>query len=607
MAEGVSLATAYYQLVPSMGGNQSQITKGFTGVGSDASKGFGKSFIGGVGKLAGPLAAAFAGVKVGQFLGDAVEEAREAQKVGALTEQIIKSTGGAAKVSANDVGNLATAISNKAGMDDEAIQSGANLLLTFKNVRNEAGKGSKIFDRATSAAVDLSAAGFGSVESTSKQLGKALNDPIKGMSMLGRAGVTFTDDQQKLVKGMVEQGDLLGAQKLMLKEVESQVGGAAAASATAGDKLSVSWGNFKETIGTALLPVLDRVMNFISGTVLPGILSLGTKMGPIVDKIKSFFSSLGSGASTEGGKFSAFVDTIKSVLGSLKSIFTSAVSIITSLWSAFGPTIIKGIVPFLSGMLTTVRGVFTVLRGIFQTVAALLKGDWKGAWEGIKTILSGAWTVIKGVVKTGWAVIKTLFSAAKVILKAAAGAIWDGVKAAFSAGISTSVKLVEGLKSKAIGALKGAATWLVSTGADIVRGLISGIGSIAGDVTTALLNLLPAPLRKFAKKLGIASPSKLMRDEYGRWIPAGLAAGIDKGAPAVTSSMNALANGVISSGVPNLGSPILGDPLSASGAAAGASLTEAGMERAFVRAMGKSSFRLISDGGRGFRLQALNA
>jgi hypothetical protein len=52
--------------------------------------------------------------------------------------------------SAKQVGNLATAISNKVGIDDEAIQSGQNLLLTFKNIRNEAGKGNDIFNQTTS-------------------------------------------------------------------------------------------------------------------------------------------------------------------------------------------------------------------------------------------------------------------------------------------------------------------------------------------------------------------------------------------------------------------------------------------------------------------------
>ena len=203
-----------------------------------------------------------AGIALTKLSKDSIGEAREAQKVGAITRSEIKATGGAAKISARQVGDLAGAISEKVGIDDEAIQSGSNLLLTFKNVRNEVGRGNKIFNRATRSAVDLSAAGFGSIESGSKMLGKALNDPLKGITALSRAGVTFTKQQQDTIKRLVEEGDLLSAQKMILKEVESQVGGVAEAQATWGDKAAVSWGNIQESLGTALLPLLDRTQRW---------------------------------------------------------------------------------------------------------------------------------------------------------------------------------------------------------------------------------------------------------------------------------------------------------------------------------------------------------
>ena len=206
---------------------------------------------------------------IGAAFGDMVTEAREAEKVGKTTEQIIKATRGAAKVSADQLGAFVGNLSEKVGMDDELIQSGANLLLTFKNVRNEVGAGNDVFNRATAAAVDLSAAGFGSVESASKMLGKALNDPAAGISALGRAGVTFSEDQKKAIKQMVATGDVLGAQKLIMAEVESQVGGVAAANSTASERMAVAWGNFKEGLGTTLLPALDLIQNKIVNDVLP--------------------------------------------------------------------------------------------------------------------------------------------------------------------------------------------------------------------------------------------------------------------------------------------------------------------------------------------------
>jgi hypothetical protein len=263
----------YVSIIPTMKGAGSKIQSDLNAqvgpaadkVGASAGKRFGSKFSAGAKGIA---AGAFAGIvtaKTISFLKDSVAEGREAQKVGATTNAILKSTGGVANVTAAGIGKLSNALSVKTGVDDEAIQTGANLLLTFKNVRNEAGKGNKVFDQATAAAVDLSAAGFGSIDSASKMLGKALNDPVKGVTALSRAGVTFTQQQKDQIKTLVKSGDVLGAQKLILGEVQSQVGGVAAASATSGEKLTTTFNNFKESIGTALLPTIDAINGKLIG------------------------------------------------------------------------------------------------------------------------------------------------------------------------------------------------------------------------------------------------------------------------------------------------------------------------------------------------------
>ena len=91
-------------------------------------------------------------------------------------------------------------------------------------------------------------------------LGKALNDPIKGITALSRAGVTFTQGQKDQIKTLVESGNLLGAQKIIMGELEAQVGGTAEATATAGDKMAATWANFQENLGTAVLPILDGLL-----------------------------------------------------------------------------------------------------------------------------------------------------------------------------------------------------------------------------------------------------------------------------------------------------------------------------------------------------------
>ena len=296
MAAGVELATAYVSLTIEAKNISREVKEKVSDPVQKESDKAGKkagerlkSGIGGALKgIGGLFAGAMAGLAVKDFLGDSLAEARESQKVGALTSSIIKSTGGAAKVTEKQIGDLASALSRKTGIDDEAIQTGSNLLLTFKNVRNEAGAGNDMFNKATAAALDLSKAGFGSVDGAAKMLGKALNDPVKGISALGRAGVTFTEQQKKQIKTMTESGDVLGAQKIIMAEVESQVGGAAAATATAGDKARVVFDNLKESAGTYLLPVVDK---------------LATKFVTLVEEFQS-----GVGA---GGRFKEIIVQVR--------------------------------------------------------------------------------------------------------------------------------------------------------------------------------------------------------------------------------------------------------------------------------------------------------
>lgn len=261
------------------------------GAGATAGKGYSRGFLGSLKSLALGIGSVIAAREVLGFAKEALAEGREAQKVGAATEQIIKSTGGSANVTAAQVSDLASAMSVKVGVDDEAIQSGANLLLTFKNVRNEAGKGNDIFNRTVASTQDLAAAGFGSIESASKGLGKALNDPLKGITALGRAGVTFTEAQKEQIKRLVESGDLLSAQKIILGEVESQVGGVAEATATSSERAQVAWGNLKEQIGSALIPTVDRLADTFTDRVVPalsGIIDGSSDAGKTVRQVAGF-------------------------------------------------------------------------------------------------------------------------------------------------------------------------------------------------------------------------------------------------------------------------------------------------------------------------------
>jgi len=223
------------------------------------------------------VGAAF-GVAAGAIGFKLASAAYESQKVMAQTTAIIKATGGAAGVTATQVSKLSETLSMQIGVDDELIQKSANLLLTFKQVQNQVGENNNIFDRAVITAQDLGNV-FGSADAAAMQLGKALSDPEKGITALRRAGINFTEQQKEQIKTLVASGDVLGAQKLILAEVESQVGGTAAASATGFDRMRVAMGNVAEEFGAILIPYIEKFANFVIQKVVPYLNNLADVIG----------------------------------------------------------------------------------------------------------------------------------------------------------------------------------------------------------------------------------------------------------------------------------------------------------------------------------------
>jgi hypothetical protein len=229
--------------------------------------------LGTVTKSGAAFAAGFVVVQQGLRLFGAVAksafaEMTEGQKVAAQTGAVLTSTGKAANVTARQIEGLATSLSRMSGVDDEAIQAGENMLLTFTKIHNEVGKGNDIFNQATKATLDLSVALGKDMPSAALMVGKALNDPIAGMTALGRAGVQFTAAQKETIKALVESGDILGAQQLILAELETQMGGSAKAyGETLPGGIAKAKNAFNEmtaSVLTAALPALEKLAGFVA-------------------------------------------------------------------------------------------------------------------------------------------------------------------------------------------------------------------------------------------------------------------------------------------------------------------------------------------------------
>jgi hypothetical protein len=214
----------------------------------------------------------------------------------AKMESVLRSTGGVAGVTSKHITDLASSLQETTTFADEVTVNGAALLLTFKQVRNEFGAGNDVFDRTIKAGQDMSMVLGKDLNSSMMMLGKALNDPEKGLSKLSRAGVQFTREQEHQIKVLARSGDVLGAQKIMLAELESQFGGAAEAMAkTAGGRLKAAMnqlGEAGEAIGAEIAPVL--------ATVATSVANLVKKFGDLPGPVRTIVVALGALAAATG-------------------------------------------------------------------------------------------------------------------------------------------------------------------------------------------------------------------------------------------------------------------------------------------------------------------
>ena len=186
----------------------------------------------------------------------------------ARIESIIEATGGAAGRTAQDVERFAQSLARQTLESVDGVLEAQQVLLTFRNVQGD------VFDDTIRAAADLSAAMGQDLVSSTRQLARAMEDPVTGMQALTRSGTVFTQEQRDMVREMVEAGRTMEAQRFILDELESQYGGASQAGsrmAQAQDSLSQSMRNFRialaESIsaGDRMARVYEGLDRFVQG------------------------------------------------------------------------------------------------------------------------------------------------------------------------------------------------------------------------------------------------------------------------------------------------------------------------------------------------------
>ena len=449
-------------------------------------------FQSGMAKMAVP--AAIAGAAIIKFGSDAVSAARESELAQKRLQAVFKATGDETGKSAKHAEDYASALSRQIGVDDEVIMAGQAKLATFKKVSDQTAIMNGVFDRATAAGADLAAAGFGSIESNAVLLGKALNDPVKGMAALARVGVTLTDSQEKQAEAMAKAGDIAGAQKVILKAVEGQVKGTAAATATSADKSKVAWGEFQESFGRVLLPLVDsmaqkfgKLADWMNKNVTTVQILVGVVGGLVVAilaingaliaynaiskaaiaitkaiKIAMFAFNLVMAANPAVlvvlaivalaaafviayKKSETFRNAVNKALAGIKAGFKAVVNFLKPAWNATMKVLtatFKGAVVVIRTYLNILKAyfvlVFNVIKGIVKAVIAIFKGDWKGAFAAVKGIVQAfkgfflsVFHALPGPVQDILVRIKNAVTSAFGKLKSLASGLGDKLSAPF--------------------------------------------------------------------------------------------------------------------------------------------------------------------------------
>ena len=377
-------------------------------------------------------------------------------------------------------------------------------------------------------------------------LGKALNDPIRGITALSRAGVTFTDEQKATIKTLQESGRTLDAQKIILREVEDQVGGTAEAfGETTRGKIERSKRAFEEmqkTLARALLPILEAAASIFQK--LSGFIERNGKVSKIIIGV---IAALAAGVLILNVAMKAFAVILAVIsLSPVVLIIGAIVLAVAALTIGFialykksetfrkivtaafegAKKVISRVVDFLKG---PVLAAWEVIQGVLEVIKGLIEGDFSRVWEGIKTtiggVLDGIKTSILGVpLLIGSAVLeigKTIVSKIAEGIVDLSTKVWDKLKGLPRALLNLAVGWVDdlgtlggrvityiargitGLASKAWENIKGFASALAgyftlenigetlkNVGSKIIQFIIDGFTAAASGVVSGLKGII---------------------------------------------------------------------------------------------------------------------
>jgi F0F1-type ATP synthase membrane subunit c/vacuolar-type H+-ATPase subunit K len=263
------------------------------------------------------------------------------------------------------------------------------------------------------------------------------------------------------------------------------------ANTTAGkiERLKIQFDEIKESIGAAVLPIFEKVVNWLADFLPKAIDAASQAWTFFVGGLTGEFTNEGSGVllflNQLGMKIGTVVDWFKKnwpqiratsieVLEAVRQGIAGFVQFVSDTWEKWGDEIIavvEWVWPFVQ---EHVRSALETVRGIIKLVTSLIKGDWGAAWDGLKQLVVGVFDQIKNQVTAGMS-----------LLKNAIGVAWDGIKAGVESAVDATIDFIAGMPGRILGLLASFASAGKSLAGAIVDGIANGVVSLVSRATDA--------------------------------------------------------------------------------------------------------------------------
>lgn len=321
---------------------------------------------------------------------------------------------------------------------------------------------------------------------------------------------------------------------------------------------------------TANFPVImqagmDIINAIIQGVIvsLPQLIEQGVHMiTAIINSIVLMIPQLIlAGMSILQGLIDGIVQNLPMILGAIQAIVMN----FTSTLATYLPQIIESGINIL---LSLIDGIVNALPGLLKTATLLMSSVFDTLVSSLPMILEGGIQIVSSLVDGVLGNLPALISSAVELISSMAGTIAENLPTILQKGLELVGELAAGV-IKGIPALLVAGAdllsqlwdkitetdWL-SLGSDIVSGIAKGIAGAGDLVLDAIGGVADGALDWAKEKLGIHSPSRVMKKEVGAMIPAGIGVGIEDESDVPQQALNKALGGLGKSYEYNLASNI---------------------------------------------------